>query len=269
MRRQAELEERVLSALRKVRDPLLTRLTRAPNIVAQGLVTRVGVNESAKSIELDLRLSTAAHCARGELRRLCQTAVAEALSWFAKNEQDDSWFSYSTEVTFTAASPRARRAPRPKVRASPTSSGHGAGQANGAGLAAEGILETPVALRNVGAVVAVSSCKGGVGKSTIATNLAWAIAARGGRVGLLDLDVYGPSLPTLLATAVPSPSLSPSSSSPSPPSPVVRRSREHNNMVLPVECAGGVRCLSFGWVNPAAGVKGAGGAEAAVLRGPV
>ena len=40
-------------------------------------------------------------------------------------------------------------------------------------------------------------------------------------------------------------------------------------MVLPVECSGGVKCMSFGWVNPNAGVKGAGGAEAAVLRGPV
>lgn len=47
-------------------------------------------------------------------------------------------------------------------------------------------------------VVAVASAKGGVGKSTVAVNLACAFAAQGLKTGLLDLDVYGPSAPTLL-----------------------------------------------------------------------
>ena len=51
---------------------------------------------------------------------------------------------------------------------------------------------------NVKRVIAVASAKGGVGKSTFAVNLACAFAAMGLKTGLLDLDVYGPSAPTLL-----------------------------------------------------------------------
>src|SRR3989338_2385148 len=52
-------------------------------------------------------------------------------------------------------------------------------------------------LKNVKTILAISSCKGGVGKSTLAVQMAHELAHRGLRVGLLDADIYGPSLPTL------------------------------------------------------------------------
>ena len=57
--------------------------------------------------------------------------------------------------------------------------------------------EIPAVFAQITRVIAVASGKGGVGKSTVAVNLAAALHARGLRVGLLDADIYGPSLPQL------------------------------------------------------------------------
>jgi ATP-binding protein involved in chromosome partitioning len=58
-----------------------------------------------------------------------------------------------------------------------------------------------IALPGVKNVVAVASGKGGVGKSTVAANLALALKAMGGQVGLMDADIYGPSVPIMLGVA--------------------------------------------------------------------
>ena len=64
---------------------------------------------------------------------------------------------------------------------------------------------TPVAMPHLGRVIAISSGKGGVGKSTVATNLAVALAQRGARVGLMDADIYGPNLPRMMGVHEPPP----------------------------------------------------------------
>jgi Mrp family chromosome partitioning ATPase len=108
-------------------------------------------------------------------------------------------------------------------------------------------------LANVAHFVAVYSCKGGVGKSTVAVNLAYELARRGGRVGLLDVDVYGPSLPVLVQ----------------PDDPAVRKSSLGSSMVRPIEHRG-VKMLSLGFVSPSSGVPGSGkDGGAAILRGPM
>ncbi|MBT8479497.1 MAG: Mrp/NBP35 family ATP-binding protein [Gemmatimonadetes bacterium] len=82
-------------------------------------------------------------------------------------------------------------------------------------------------LAGVRHVVAVSSGKGGVGKSTVSTNLAAAWAKKGYRVGLLDADIYGPDIPTMFGAT--------------------ERPRIQDDMVVPVE-AHGVKLMSLGFL---------------------
>lgn len=97
------------------------------------------------------------------------------------------------------------------------------------------------ALAGVRHIVCVASGKGGVGKSTVAVNLAVALSRIGLRTGLLDADIYGPSLPTMMNVDA-------------------RPLADADKKILPV-VAYGVRCLSIGMLVPAD--------QAIIWRGPM
>lgn len=89
-------------------------------------------------------------------------------------------------------------------------------------------------------VIAVASGKGGVGKSTVSVNLALALAGSGAKTGLMDADVYGPSIPTMMG--------------------IVAKPGSAGDKILPVEQYG-VKVISMGFFVPAH--------EAVVWRGPM
>jgi ATP-binding protein involved in chromosome partitioning len=86
---------------------------------------------------------------------------------------------------------------------------------------------TPVAYPNLGRIIAVSSGKGGVGKSTVTTNLAVAMAAQGARVAIMDADVYGPNIPRMMGVNSPPP--------------------VENQRIMPLQ-AHGVKIMSIGFM---------------------
>jgi ATP-binding protein involved in chromosome partitioning len=96
----------------------------------------------------------------------------------------------SVTAVLTAHRPAARPAPPPRAHAGHD---HTHGETRPAPKR-QGPLEIP----GIAAIVAVASGKGGVGKSTVAVNLALGLSKLGRRVGLLDADIYGPSIPRML-----------------------------------------------------------------------
>ena len=160
-------EEALRTALRTVADPATGR-----DVVAAGLIEGIQVRGGLVHVSL---LTDRAHAAAMEpVRREVERALGRVPG-----------------VTNATAVLTAHKAPAAPAPAPHAHSNAPAGRPD----------QRPALLPDVRAIVAVASGKGGVGKSTVAVNLAVALARQGLNVGLLDADIYGPSLPRMLGLA--------------------------------------------------------------------
>jgi ATP-binding protein involved in chromosome partitioning len=170
------------------------------DIVSLGFVR--GVEIKGDTVKIEVNLTTPACPVKEQLKAQCEEALTK-LPGIAK-----------ADVHMTATT---RQAPQ-----------------------AAGAAPANPALADVRNIIAVASGKGGVAKSTTAVNLAYALARAGSKVGLLDADVYGPSLPKMLRVTTPA--------------------AADGQVISPPE-ADGIKFISAGmFVDPG---------RAAILRGPM
>lgn len=167
-------EQQIIETLKTVQDPELYK-----DVVSLNMIKRIRSCEGNISVDVELRNPTTRAAIKQTIERAVRTipGVEEVF----------------VNVTVPAIA---------TVEASPRPTGAPAGTTGGAGRPAHGHGHgqpaPKAALPGVKHIVAVGAGKGGVGKSTIAANLAVGLARSGHKVGLLDADIYGPSVPTIM-----------------------------------------------------------------------
>ncbi|MHB1096637.1 MAG: Mrp/NBP35 family ATP-binding protein [Gemmatimonadaceae bacterium] len=196
------LTARVSAALQQIVNPRT-----GEDLVSSEQVANIGVTLEGK-VRLELRLASADDAT---LARTVRQAV-EKIDGVTAVHVD---VRDAVQVTVTPDVAHSSRQPRTlPVMSQPSS-------------AQQPSAPQPIAYPHLGRIIAVSSGKGGVGKSTVTVNLAVALAQQGHRVGILDADIYGPNLPLMLGVNAP---------------PAVE-----NEKIMPLE-AHGIKVISLGFL---------------------
>jgi ATP-binding protein involved in chromosome partitioning len=214
----APSHDQLVDALRPVEDPELHR-----SIVDLGMLRRVEIDAGGR-VDVLVALTVPGCPLRNEIQRRVTDAVT-ALDGVT-----------GVDLAFTVMTDGEREELRIRLHGSPAATA-GAGQAHGHAEGRQIPFSQPGSKTRP---LLISSGKGGVGKSSVAANLAVALSAQGHSVGIIDADIYGYSIPRMLGTDR---------------DPVVI-----DQMLLPPE-AWGVRCISIGYFVPEG--------QAVIWRGPM
>jgi len=160
-------KDQVLAALRAVRDA-----ERGTDLVSLGAIRRAAVCDGHVGLTVALPSSGA------EAREKAKAAIVQAIDAMAEQL---SAGKHTTEVEFVVSAAPERSSGDQQEGARPQTP-----------------QDQAESLPGVGRIIAVGAGKGGVGKSCVSLNMAVGLARKGHSVGLMDGDIYGPSMPTLL-----------------------------------------------------------------------
>jgi ATP-binding protein involved in chromosome partitioning len=169
-------ESAVRNALETVIDPATGK-----SVVAQGMLGGIAIRGGHVAVTLDV--DPARGTALEPLRQACEQTVRALPGVLSAT-------AVMTSERPAPETPSHAHRPRGATAAGPAANQGPAAKTTGGG----GRIDVP----GVKHIIAVASGKGGVGKSTTAVNLALGLAANGVRTGLLDADIYGPSMPRML-----------------------------------------------------------------------
>jgi ATP-binding protein involved in chromosome partitioning len=222
-------------------QPLMERIT---GVLADVRNTRTGANVMAAEQVRDIATTV-----DGKVRLTLLLAADDDATLVRDVRQAIEALEGVTDVRVDVRDP-AQTEPTPARRAPAAMNEPKAPAAGGSGRAlpvmdsapakAPPKVPEPVQYPNLGRIIAVSSGKGGVGKSTVAVNLAIALAKAGKRVGIMDADIYGPNLPLMLGVDA---------------APAVR-----DEKIIPLE-AYGIKVISLGFLIEKE--------QPAIWRGPI